>query len=62
MELVGTYNKHNNRRPSTIEEEISKMYDRLVVTCQIKSAEASVRQPTEIAPVENYIELKLNHE
>lgn len=37
-----------------------KLYDRFVVTCQVKTAEASVGSPNEIVPHENYIELKMN--
>jgi hypothetical protein len=39
-----------NRKNSSIEEEMKKLYDRLVVTCQVKTAEASVGFPSQIAP------------
>lgn len=45
-ELVAIYNKNINRKTSTIEEEMKKMYDRIVVTSQVKSAEASVQLAT----------------
>jgi hypothetical protein len=45
MELVNIYNKNKNRKSNSIEEEMKKMYERLVVTCQVKTAEASVSNP-----------------
>lgn len=50
MELMAIFNKLKNRKNSVIEEEMKKMYDRLIVTCQIKTAEASVGMPIQIAP------------
>lgn len=39
---------------------MKRMYDRLVVTCQVKTAEASVELPSQIAPQETYINLRMN--
>lgn len=62
MELLGIYNKHRDRKTSFVEEEMRKMYDRLVVTSQVRAAEASVKYPTCIAPEENYIEVRMGQE
>ena len=62
MELFNIYSKNKNRRPAFIEEEMRKMFDRLVVTSQVKSAEASVGQPLESVPNETYMEMKMKKE
>ena len=36
------------------------MYDRLVVTCQVKTAEASLGTQAEIIAHEDYIQLKMD--
>ncbi len=41
---------------------MKKLYDRLLITCQVKTAEASVGLPSEIAPSETYINLRMNQE
>lgn len=38
------------------------MYERLVVTCQVKTAEASIGSPNEIIPHETYVDLRMNQE
>jgi uncharacterized GH25 family protein len=41
---------------------MKKMYDRLVIACQVKTAENSVGSHYEIVPQESYINLRLNQE
>jgi hypothetical protein len=37
--LVGIYNRCLNKKQPVIEEEMKKMYDRLVVVCQVSTAD-----------------------
>jgi hypothetical protein len=39
MNLLAIYNRSLNKRQSVLEEEMKKMYDRLVVVCQVSMAE-----------------------
>ena len=39
MSLVGIYTRSINKKPASIEEQMKKMYDRLVVVAQIAIAE-----------------------
>lgn len=39
MSLVGIFNRSLNKRQPALEEEMKKMYDRLVVVCQVAVAE-----------------------
>ena len=39
MNLLGIYNRSLNKKQSALEEEMKKMYDRLVVVCQVGIAE-----------------------
>lgn len=41
---------------------MKKMFDRIVVTSQVKAAESSVKAATEIITPESYMELKLSQE
>ena len=42
---MGIFNRFKYRKNIVIEEEMKKMYERLVVTCQVKTAESSIGKP-----------------
>lgn len=39
MSLIGIYNRSLSKRQSALEEEMKKMYDRLLVVCQVAVAD-----------------------
>lgn len=54
--LVGIYNKSTTKKVQIIEEDLKKMYDRLVVTAQIQVADNSF----ETVGIDAYESKKLN--
>jgi hypothetical protein len=44
MSLVGIYNRSLNKRQPALEEEMKKMYDRLLVVCQVSVADKTAER------------------